>query len=313
MMRIWVTGGAGFLGSHICDRLLAEGHQVDALDDLSSGDLANLAEARRHDDFSFHQIDVRRPELIELARRHRPDAVIHAVGFLERPGSIHAPREDTEVNLGALLRVLATARAVECRRVVAVVHATPEADTAPATPAEVNAWTAIDHLRIHHEQAWIETAAAVVANVYGPRQMVDDQGPLVARMARQVTRGEPCVIHGDGLQTRDLVFVDDAVSAVVSCLEAPSGSVVPIGSGSTSTPLDVLGLIETALGRSVDVLHEPARVPDPDRPAWPIDTAHALLGWAPWTDLEDGVGEVLAEWRTRVVEAPAADDVAPPV
>ncbi|MFT7647960.1 MAG: UDP-glucose 4-epimerase [Candidatus Poriferisodalaceae bacterium] len=303
-MRVWVTGGAGFVGSHICDRLLIEGHQVDAIDDMSSGDLSNLSGARRHGDFTFHQIDVRRPELVDLARRQRPEAIIHAAGYLERPGSLHSPREDTDVNIGSLLAVLAAARDVNARRVVAVVHATPDTTDPPHTPAEVNAWTVVDHLRIHQEQGWLDTVAAVVSNVYGPRQMVDDQGPLVARMVRQATLGLPLPVQGSGEQVRDLVYVDDAVSAIVSCLAAEPGSVIPVGSGTTISVNEVAEAVAAACGRDLDLVYEPARMPDVNRLAWPTGVAMSLLRWAAWTDFEDGLSDVVADWHGRLLKRP---------
>ncbi len=288
-MRVWVTGGAGFVGSHLVDRLLADGHRVDALDDLSGGRLSNLAEARGRQGFSFHQIDVLAEELVALAERHEPDVIVHLAGRVIRPGGLPDPVEEGRLTVLGALRVLEAARGVgSC--VVGVVHATPDTDQAPATPAEVSAWTVVDHLRLQREAYGVETVCVALTNVYGPRQQVNGRGPLVAAMVDNAAVGRPLEVHG-GDHRRDLLFVDDAVDALARCVERRPHGVVPVGSGIVVAPSEVAALVAGGLAddSTPTVVTGPARTRDAARPPWPTEPARQLLGWEPWTPLEDGI------------------------
>ena len=303
-MRVWVTGGAGFIGSHLVDRLLRDGHRVDALDDLSMGRFANLADARALAGFGFHQLDVLGPDISLLAERHRPDVMVHLAGRTFRPGGVPDPVSEARLTVGGALNTLEAARAVGAR-LVGVVHATPETDVAPSTPAEISAWTVVDHLRVHGQIYDLETVCVPIANVYGPRQRVDGDGPLVAKMVAAALAGEPLVVHA-GDHSRDLLFVDDAVDALARCVEGSCTGVIPVGSGRSTTPSSVAQIVIEAAGTDGQgqIVDGPARQPDADRPAWPMDLAAELLGWAPWTSLEHGVRQTV-EWFRRTQAADA--------
>lgn len=296
-MRIWVTGGAGFIGSHLVDRLLVDGHRVDALDDLSGGRFGNLASAREHVGFSFHQIDVLAPELVVLAERVRPDVMVHLAGRVWRPGGFADPTEEGRLAVVGVLNVLEAARRVGAR-VVAMVHATPETTDPPATPAEVSAWTVVDHLRVHREALGVETSCVAMANVFGPRQVSDGVGPLVANMVAAALDSRCLEIH-QGNHSRDMLFIDDAVDALARCVERGPSGVLAVGSGRTTTPSEVAALISEMFDPEEPPLIEdvPARGLDADRPAWPLASAAAALDWAPWTSLESGIAQTLAAHR----------------
>ncbi len=286
-MRIWVTGGAGCVGSHLVEMLLNAGHRVDALDDLSTGRFSHLTDARRREGFGFHQVDVRGDELIGLAVRQRPDVIVHLAGNPFRPGGFADPRAEASLSVLSILNVLAAAQAVD-GAVVGVVHATPDAVDAPSTPAEVSAWTIVDHLRIAHEVSGVLTTCVAISNVYGPRQRIVGGGPLVASMVAAIAGGGSVVIdHGD--HTRDLLFVDDAVDALLRCVERMPGGVIPVGSGTVTRPSAVADLLARVAGVDVSKVEGPERPGDRDRPAWPLDQASERLGWRPWTTLEDGL------------------------
>ena len=292
-MRVWVTGGAGCLGSHLVERLLSEGHRVDALDDLSTGSLANLSAARGVDGFGFHQIDVTAGELPTLAARHQPDVIVHAAGRSVRPAGLADPLAETNATVVGTLSVLTAARLCGAR-VIAVVHATPDAADPPSTPAEVSAWTVVDQLRVHRTRLGVPTTCVVLANLYGPRQAVSDGGPLVARMIDDLVVGRSLTINR-GDHTRDLVYVDDAVDAVCRCLDRPDATVVPVGSGTIVRPSEVAAMLGEVAGRRIEILDAAARRGDLDRPAWPLEPAAQQLGWAPWTELRDGLAACWAE------------------
>jgi UDP-glucose 4-epimerase len=293
-VRIWVTGGAGFVGSHLVDRLLVDGHRVDALDDLSAGRFANLSSAREHEGFSFHQIDVTVPELAVFAERIRPEVIVHLAGRVWRPGGFADPMAEARMTVVGVLSVLEAARPIGAR-VVGVVHATPETDEPPATPAEVSAWTVVDHLRIHRDTLAVETTCVSLANVYGPRQLSDGIGPVVANMIDAAVEGRSLEVH-EGDHRRDLLFVDDAVEALVRCIELAPAGVIPVGSGATATPSEIAELIADCFDADdrPTVEAAPARGIDADRPPWPLAHTTATLQWSPWTSLETGLVQTLA-------------------
>jgi UDP-glucose 4-epimerase len=299
-VRVWVTGGAGFVGSHLVERLLSSGHRVDALDDLSGGRLANLSEARGRAGFGFHQLDVLETDLAALAERHRPDVVVHLAGRVWRPGGLPDPVAESRLTVLGCLAVLEAARRVGAF-VVGVVHATPLTDEPPSLPAEVSAWTVADHLRVYAEVHAMDTVCVPLANVYGPRQVSDGTGPLVATMVGAALAGEPLVVH-EGDHARDLLFVDDAVDALVRCVERRPAGMIPVGAGVVTRPSAVAELVLDALDLPAGevrppVERGPARPGDRDRPPWPTDVAREQLGWSPWTDLADGIAQTMAARR----------------
>lgn len=291
------------MGSHLVEMLLNAGHRVDALDDLSVGRFSHLADARRRDGFGFHQVDVTGDELVPLAARHRPDVIVHLAGNPFRPGGFADPRAEASLTVLSALNVLAAAEAGG-GAVVGVVHATPDASEPPSTPAEVSAWAVVDHLRIAHEMGGVPTTCVALSNVYGPRQRMQRSGPLVAAMLAAMTEGRPIVIDG-GDHTRDLLFVHDAVDALLRCVERMPGGVVPVGSGTVTRPSAVAELLGVVTGNAAIIVEGPPRIGDRDRPAWPMGQAGERLGWQPWTSLEEGLRrcwDALADGEGRTAD-----------
>ena len=236
-MRALVTGGAGFIGSTLVDRLLAEGHAVDVVDDLSTGSLANLADARASADheLTFHQLDIRSPEVVDLIAGVRPDVVFHLAAQADVRVSVADPVFDADVNLLGTLRVLEGARRGRTPtggvrgergdplRRARRIRAPAQGVAAPATrsrPTACRRRRRIDYLVAYRELHSLEFAALALANVYGPRQDPHGEAGVVAIFAERLLRGRAVTIFGDGEQTRDFVYVDDVVDAFV---RAPPG------------------------------------------------------------------------------------------
>ncbi|HXW77892.1 MAG TPA: NAD-dependent epimerase/dehydratase family protein, partial [Acidimicrobiales bacterium] len=243
--RAVVTGGAGFIGSTLVDRLLAEGHTVDVVDNLSTGSLANLADARASGAgrLNFHQLDVRSPDLVELMGRRKPDVVYHLAAQADVRVSVSDPVFDADVNILGSLRALEGARAAGARKVVfASSGGTIYGDAEqlpikesqaqrPLSPYGVAKKTVGDYLYAYRELHGLEFTALALANVYGPRQDLRGEAGVVAIFAGRLLSGEPCLIFGDGKQTRDFVFVDDVVDAFSRAGERGSGLLCNIGTG----------------------------------------------------------------------------------
>jgi UDP-glucose 4-epimerase len=315
-MKALVTGGAGFIGSTLVDRLLAEGHAVDVIDDLSTGSLANLADARadRANDVSFHRHDIRTPDVVDFIARRGPEVIFHLAAQADVRVSVERPVFDAEVNIIGSLNVLEGARAAGARKVVfASSGGTIYGDPAPAdlpvkeshpqqplSPYGVAKKVVGDYLHAYRELHEIEFTALALANVYGPRQDPHGEAGVVAIFAGRLLRGEPCTIFGDGEQTRDFVYVDDVVDAFVRAAGKGSGLLCNIGTGAETSINRLYRAMADAAGRRDEPLHAPARAGELQRSALDPGRAALHLGWTPWTRLEDGVAEVLRWFRARI-------------
>ena len=312
-MRTLVTGGAGFIGSTLVDRLLAEGHAVDVVDDLSTGTLANLADARAGSshDVTFHQVDVRSGEMVEVMARRRPDVVFHLAAQADVRVSVQRPVFDADVNILGTLRVLEGARAAGTARVVfAASGGTLYGDPDPAdlpvreshpqrplSPYGVSKKAAIDYLIAYRELHSVEFCALALANVYGPRQDPHGEAGVVAIFADRLLRGEPVTIFGDGEQTRDFVYVDDVVDAFVRAATRGGGLLLNVGTGHEVSVNRLASVMAEAAGVSPDPVFAPPRPGELLRSVLDPERAGIHLGWQAWTELGEGVQAVLDHVR----------------
>lgn len=307
-MRALVTGGAGFVGSSLVDRLLAEGHAVDVVDDLSTGTMLNLHDARASGGaLSFQHLDICTSEVIDVIVRRRPDVIFHLANSNTASSSIARPIDDANVTLLGSLQVLAGALAASVTKVVVALRAADfygslervgsgitedqRGDLCSAHGASSRAL--LDYLALYRERDGIDFAALLVSEVYGPRERSGRTG-AVRTFVEQLRAGAPGTIPGDGRSFRDFVFVDDVVDALSRAATVGSGRAYNIGTGEPTSLLDLRELI--------------AGVLDVERPAafgdWPegevhesvldVDAAATLLGWESWTELGDGVDQVIA-------------------
>ncbi len=312
-MQALVTGGAGFIGSTLVDRLLAEGHAVDVVDDLSSGSLANLAEARadRNHELKVHQVDIRDPAVIELIGRRRPEVVFHLAAQADVRVSVARPVFDAEVNIVGSLNVLEGARVGGTRKVVfASSGGTIYGEPAPAdlpvkeahpqqplSPYGVAKRVVTDYLHVYRELHSIEFTSLAMANIYGPRQDPHGEAGVVAIFAGLLIEGKSCTVFGDGKQTRDFVYVDDAVDAFVRAADRGSGLLCNIGTGVETSINELYAAMAESAGITAPPTYGPPRAGELERNALDPGRASLHLGWEPWTDLQAGVGEVLRWFR----------------
>ena len=315
-MRALVTGGAGFIGSNLVDRLLAAGHAVDAVDDLSSGSLANLAEARADPgyDFTFHHLDVRAEQLVSLVVRRRPDVIFHLAAQPDVRVSVARPGFDAEVNILGTINVLEGARQGGVGKVVfASSGGTLYGEVAPEdlpireshpdrplSPYGVAKKAAADYLAAYRELHEVEYTALALANVYGPRQDPHGEAGVVAIFVGRLLAGQPCTIFGDGLQTRDFVYVDDVVDAFVRAADRGGGLLLNIGTGAETSVSLLYETLAAAAGFPEPPVYAPARPGELRRSALDPGRAAIHLGWRPWTRLDEGCRAVLEWFRPRV-------------
>lgn len=311
-MRTLVTGGAGFIGSTLVDRLLAEGHEVDVIDDLSAGTLHNLAEARAQGGraLTVHQLDIRSPAVVELMGRRQPEVVFHLAAQAAVPVSLERPVFDAEVNVLGSVRVLEGARAASSRRVVYTASGgTLYGDVAPedlpvreshpqhpTTPYGVSKKAVIDYLWMYRESHAVEFSALALANVYGPRQDPHGEAGVVAIFAHRAVRNDPVTIFGDGQQTRDFVFVDDVVDALVRAASRGGGLVCNVGTGRETSVNEIAAAVAEAAGSTVAPQHAPPRI-EVRRNVLDAERAAMQLGWRSWTTLAEGVAATVSYFQ----------------
>jgi UDP-glucose 4-epimerase len=304
-----VTGGAGFIGSHLCDRLLAEGHRVVAVDDLTTGRIANLSEARGYGkEFTFLNMDVRAPGLLSLFERHRPEVVMHLAAQAAVKTSMDDPAFDAMVNVLGSLNVLECARRVGSRKVVyaasgGTLYGEPKkfpvkesaaGSARPVSPYGVSKRVVIDYLAFYERYHGIAWMALALANVYGPRQDPHGEAGVIAIFAERMLAGTTPTIFGDGDQTRDYVFVDDTVHAFALAAERGSGQVVNVGTGVETSVNDLFRMMAEMTGFTGEAARGPERAGDLRRNVLDNALAGRSLGWRPWTHLEDGLRETIA-------------------
>jgi len=306
---VLVTGGAGFIASHLSDRLLAEGYRVIAVDDLSTGRIANLADARGYGkDYTFFNMDIRAEGLGSLFERHRPEVVFHLAAQSGVRPSLDDPATDASVNVMGTLNILGCATKVGVRKVVyaasgGTIYGEPrrlpaKESTAqgsyPLSPYGVSKKVAIDYLGFYHRYRGLDFTALALGNVYGPRQDPKGEAGVIAIFASSMLAGSAPSIFGDGNQTRDYVFIDDTVHAFVQAMDRGSGKLVNIGTGLETSVNHVYRLLAEITGFAAEPTHGELPPGELRRIALDIGRAASALGWKPWTHLEDGLAETVA-------------------
>lgn len=302
-MRFLITGAAGFLGSSLANQLAREGHQVRGIDDLSTGEPQSLFE-----DVHFTRGDVDdRPKLWTLLQD--VDCVYHLAARVLVSESILYPREYNAVNVGGTVSLMEAMRDVGVGRVVLISSGavygsqpeqpvTEEMPPAPNSPYAVSKLSAEYYVRTIGSLWGIETVSLRVFNAYGPgQQLPPSHPPLIPNFLKQASRGGTLVIHGDGNQTRDFVYVKDVVQAMIAAATAPeiNQSVINIGSGTETAIRSVAQSIIELTGEKAEILYTPRNDPGVDRLCADITLAKEKLNYKPRYDLAEGLRLTLAE------------------
>jgi len=304
-VRAVVTGGAGFIGSTLVDRLVARGDDVLIIDDLSTGSTDNLADAQATGSGTVELAvaDIGEAGTAELVAGHRPDVVFHLAAQADVRLSVDAPVSDARTNVIGLLRVLDGAHIGGARKVVFASsggtiygEADPtllpfDEDTPqqPLSPYGVAKLAGGLYLDVYRALLGLAGTTLALANVYGPRQDPHGEAGVVAIFAGRLLSGQPCTVFGTGEQTRDFVYVDDVADALLAAVERADGQLLNIGTGVETSVNDLYRTMAAMGGGPDDPVRGSARPGELDRSALDPTRAASELGWRPVTSLDAGL------------------------
>ncbi|HOW96011.1 MAG TPA: SDR family NAD(P)-dependent oxidoreductase [Mycolicibacterium fallax] len=309
-MRALVTGAAGFIGSTLVDRLLADGHSVVGVDNFATGRARNLEHLAEHPEFFFVEADIVEADLVAVFAEFSPAVVFHLAAQIDVRASVANPAFDATVNVTGTLRVAEAARQTGVRKVVhtssggsiyGVPSSFPVSETVPVDPRSPYAASKVCgelYLQTFGHLYGLACSHIAPANVYGPRQDPHGEAGAVAIFTRALLEGTPTTVFGDGSNTRDYVYVDDVVDAFVKAgAGAGNGQRFNIGTGIETSDRALHTAVARAAGAPDDPQFRPPRLGDLRRSCLDSSRAAAVLGWAPKVSLPDGIARTVEYFR----------------
>jgi UDP-glucose 4-epimerase len=303
-MKIVVTGGAGFIASHIVDAFIERGHEVHIFDDLSTGQKTNL-----NPNATLHTIDIADAKAAQLLEQIKPDALSHHAAQMDVRHSVADPTFDARVNIIGFINLLEGCKNAGVKKVLFAssggavygeqeIYPAPESHvTQPASPYGVSKRTGELYLSYYHQAYGLPYIALRYANVYGPRQSSKGEAGVVAIFLSMLLSGKTPLINGDGKQTRDYVFVGDVVAANVAALESPYIGQINIGTGVETDVVAIYDHLRQAVGSTTQAQHGPAKPGEQRRSCLDNRHAGAVLGWRPQVALADGLRRTADHYR----------------
>ena len=307
-MKILVTGGAGFIGSHVVDRFVEAGHDVCVVDNLTTGDVRWINPRAR-----LHVVDLRNARLAEVFEKERPEVVAHLAAQASVGRSVTDPIFDASVNVVGGLGLLECCRRFGVRRIIysssggagyGDTDVIPTPETHPTVPISPYGITKV--AMEYYVNAWsgifgISGISLRYANIYGPRQNPQGEAGVIAIFCHRILSGETPIVNGDGEQTRDYTYVEDVAAANLRALERPeaTGS-INIGTGVETSVNDLYRRLRRAAGTAVEATHAPARPGEQRRSCLAPARAKRLLDWAPTVSLDEGLARTFEFFRKEL-------------
>jgi UDP-glucose 4-epimerase len=304
-MRTLVTGGAGFIGSHLVDLLVAEGHQVTVLDNLSHGKRSNLTS-----EHTFLEADVLDVDFEEVFAEHKPEVVFHLAAQIDVRASVEDPVHDAQTNILPVIRIADAARKTGVRKIVhttsgGAIYGEPEnlpvdedVPVDPYSPYAASKYAGEVYLNTFRHLYELECSHIAPANVYGPRQDPHGEAGVVAIFAQNLLQGKPTKVFGEGDNTRDYVYVGDVVRAFyLAAGQLGGGLRFNVGTSVETTDRGLHTLVAEAAGAADEPEFAPARLGDLPRSALSYGRAREILGWQPQVPIVEGVARTVEYFR----------------
>lgn len=306
-MKVLVTGGAGFIASHIVDAYVERGHEVFILDDLSTGQKPNL-----NPKATFHQVDIADAKAVKLIEQIKPDLLNHHAAQMDVRHSVADPQFDARVNILGFINLLEACKNAGTKKIIfassggavygeqETFPAAEDHPTRPASPYGVSKRTGELYLSYYQQAFGMPYIALRYANVYGPRQSNRGEAGVVAIFISLLLAGKIPVINGDGKQTRDYVYVGDVVNANVAALTSPYVGEINIGTGVETDVVTLYELLRQGAGSKLEARHGPAKIGEQRRSCLAAQRASGIFGWRPQVSLREGLERTIAYYRGKV-------------
>lgn len=303
-MKVLVTGGAGFIGSHLVDRLILEGHEVAVVDNLSTGKRKNVNRRAK-----LYKVDIQSARIQRVFRNERPSVVMHLAAQMDVRRSVKDPVFDAQVNILGTLNVLEQAFNHGTRKVVfassgGAIYGEQEAFPAPEThptrpvsPYGISKLCGEHYLSYYQRMSGMQVVSMRYANVYGPRQDPLGEAGVVAIFIQRMLGGEQPVINGNGRQTRDFVYVDDVVDANLAVMGQGVQGIYNVGTGTETTVNELFTMLRELTGSSAREVHGPARKGEQIRSVVDPMRVRKDLGWEPKVPLKEGLKRTVDFFR----------------
>jgi UDP-glucose 4-epimerase len=312
-MNILVTGGAGFIGSHVADALLKDGHTVTILDNLSTGKKENIPTGAE-----LCVADIRSAEAATLIRQRRFDVLVHHAAQMDVWASVADPGRDADINIRGFLNLMEAARGRGLQKVVfastgGAIYGEPvyapqdeEHPLRPLSPYGITKLATEKYLQFYRHQYGIDAVILRYANVYGPRQNAHGDAGVVAIFSELMLGGEPPTINGTGEQTRDYVFVGDVVRANLAALIHDGSGTFNVGTGREVSVNALYNMIRSEAGALTQMQHGPGKPGEQQRSVLDSNRAAATLGWRPTVSVQDGIARTVTWFRNQRDDVPTA-------
>lgn len=301
-MKILVTGGAGFIGSHLVDRLIGEGHKVFVIDNLSSGKRENLNPKAK-----FYQADIQDQKISNIFKKEKPEIVFHYAAQIDLRKSVEKPIEDAKINILGSLNILENCKKFKIKKIVfastggamygeAKILPTPEDyPTNPPSPYGIAKLTIEKYLNYYYQIFGLPYVALRLANVYGPRQNSKGEAGVIAIFCDKMLKGEQPIIYGNGEQSRDFVFVDDVAEANILAMKSKKVGIFNIGTGKETDINAIFEKTKKLTGAKCKKIHIPAKIGEQRRSYLDYSRIKKELGWQPKYNFTDGLKKTV-DW-----------------